>query len=273
MMWCSQEFLAAWGGEGPTMEDIFAISGEVYREPVGVNRRTLRFELGGRGYFLKLHWGVGWREIIKNLASLRMPVLGADNEWKAIRRLDQIGVETMRLVAYGQEGGNPARQRSFVITEELSDCVSLEDYCECWREEPPTFAAKMNLIRRVAEMARKLHRNGINHRDFYICHFLLRLPWDTGMESLHLHLIDLHRVQLRRMTPRRWLVKDVGALWFSAMPLGLSKRDLFRFMRMYRGVPLRQTLLRDEGFWRDVMARAQTLDATRPEPGAKGGAV
>lgn len=255
------------------MEEIFAISGELYREPSGVNRRTLRFELGGRGFFLKLHWGVGWREIIKNLASLRMPVLGADNEWKAIKRLEQVGVETMRLVAYGQEGINPAQQRSFVITEELKDCISLEDYCERWRESPPSFTAKTNLIRRVADMARRLHQNGINHRDFYICHFLLRLPWDAGMESLHLHLIDLHRVQLRKTTPWRWAVKDIGSLWFSAMLLGLTRRDLFRFMRIYRGVPLRQTLQQDREFWHQVAARAKALDATRPAPKPKGAAA
>ncbi len=264
MMWFSPEFLTAWGGNKPSMQDIFDISGEVYREPSGVNRRTLRFELGGQGFFLKLHWGVGWREIIKNLASMRLPVLGAGNEWKAIRRLEQVGVETMRLVAYGHAGINPARQRSFVITEELVDCVSLEDYCDYWQETPPTFVVKTNLVRRVAEMARKLHQNGINHRDFYICHFLLHSPWDTRKESLHLHLIDLHRVQLRKTTPRRWVVKDIGALWFSAMQIGLTKRDLLRFMQIYRGVSLRQTLSQDESFWREVEARAQALDATRP---------
>uniref|UniRef100_UPI003AF9562D lipopolysaccharide kinase InaA family protein n=1 Tax=Thiolapillus sp. TaxID=2017437 RepID=UPI003AF9562D len=172
-------------------------------------------------------------------------------------------------------------------------------------------AEKQRLIARVAAMTRRLHQNGINHRDLYICHFLLRQPWDgqaclrprdrfwdipvpkidsafdnlfvpqpswspsttqqlrklvaapylppndwtprseayfvfplaqgtpgkqcglaaTGVyqpslrspwlaaaeETLHLHLIDLHRVQLRRRVPRRWRVKDVGSLYFSAM--------------------------------------------------------
>jgi heptose I phosphotransferase len=270
MIWFSPEFLAAWEGKNPTLDDIFEISGEVYREPSGANRRTLRFELGGRAYFLKLHWGVGWGEIVKNIVNLRMPVLGAENEWMAIKRLEQIDVETMRLVGYGKEGSNPAQQRSFVITEELIDCVSLEDYCFSWLESPPPFLEKINLLRRVAEITRNLHENGINHRDYYICHFLLDTPWDGKLESLHLHLIDLHRVQMRNTTPMRWVIKDVGSLWFSAMLLGLTKRDLFRFMRSYKGVSLRQTLEQDAQFWAEVESRAAALDATRPEPKPKG---
>ena len=86
---------AALGDRPLRMADVFALRGRVYREPKGGNRRTLRFERAGRGYFLKLHWGVGWREILKNLTSLRAPVLGAGNEWRAIHRLEQLGVSTL----------------------------------------------------------------------------------------------------------------------------------------------------------------------------------
>jgi hypothetical protein len=43
-------------------------------------------------------------------------------------------------------------------------------------------------------------------------------------------LIDLHRAQLRKKTPRRWVVKDVAGLYFSVMDIGLTQRDLFRFV-------------------------------------------
>jgi len=264
MSWFSPEFLSRWGGPAPSLAEVFAIEGEVYREPEGANRRTLRFERGGKGYFLKLHWGVGWGEILKNLASLRLPVLGAFNEWRAIKRLEQLGVETMCLSGYGHEGFDPASRRSFVITEELAGCISLEDYCRDWPQSPPPFAEKQGLIRRVAEMTRTLHENGVNHRDLYICHFLLQQPWDGQMELLHLHLIDLHRVQLRNKTPHRWLVKDVGSLHFSAMEIGLTRRDLLRFMRLYTGRTLRETLERDSDFWQAVQQRADALYRTRP---------
>jgi heptose I phosphotransferase len=254
------------------MPEVFALHGRVYREPAGANRRTLRFELAGRGWFLKLHWGVGWGEIFKNLLSLRLPVLGAMNEWRAIRRLEALGVETMQLAACGREGLNPARLRSFVITAELADSISLEDYCADWPGRAPQPREKWALIRRVAQVARILHRNGVNHRDFYLCHFMLRRPWDGTAEDLRLPLIDLHRVQLRRRTPWRWRVKDLGSLYFSAMQIGLTRRDLLRFVREYTGYPLRQALQGDPKLWRGVEQRARALDATRPPPKAQAGA-
>jgi len=246
------------------MEPFFEITGEIFREPEGANRRTLRFERDGKSFFIKLHWGVGWREIFKNLFSLRSPILGARNEWQAIQRLEQLQVETMRIAAYGQQGINPATQRSFVITEDLTDTISLEDWCMEWPSKPPAIRQKWRLIKRVAEMSRTLHKNGINHRDLYICHFLLQQPWDGSEQDLHLHLIDLHRVQMRNKTPERWLVKDVGSLHFSSMEIGLTQRDLFRFIKIYSDKPLRQTLQEDGAFWRKVQNRADALYKTRP---------
>lgn len=264
MIWFSPEFLAARSERIPTFDEIFDISGDIYRAPEGAQRRTLRFEYGGKGLFLKLHWGVGWQEIFKNLTSLRLPILGASNEWLAIQRLEQLGVETMRLVGYGQEGSNPAKQRSFVITEELKNCTSLEDYCRDWPQSPPEFAAKLKLIERVAEMSRRLHENGVNHRDFYLCHFLLQNPWDGREDSLHLHLIDLHRVQINKVIPLRWVVKDIGSLHFSSMEIGLTQRDLFRFLRVYFARPIRVILKQEAEFLNSVQQRAEALYATRP---------
>ena len=124
MIWLAPELQRALSqalGGRPDMARIFNLPGRTYREPDGVNRRTLRFEAGGRGWFLKLHWGVGWGEIAKNLLSLRLPVLGAMHEWQAIRRLEALGVETMALAGCGRTGLSPARLRSFVITEELGE--------------------------------------------------------------------------------------------------------------------------------------------------------
>ncbi len=264
MIWFSPEFLAAWGERPPSMAELFELTGEIYREPPGANRRTLRFERGGRSFYLKLHWGVGWREILKNLTSLRLPVLGAKNEWQAIQRLEQLGVETMRLAGCGQSGLNPARRRSFVITEALTGCISLEEHCRDWPQRPPPFGRKRALIERVADMTRRLHENGLNHRDLYICHFLLQQPWDGREASLHLHLIDLHRVQMRRRTPRRWLVKDIGSLHFSSMEIGLTRRDRLRFLRGYFGRPLRRILADEAVFLRAVQQRGDALYRTRP---------
>ncbi len=254
-----------------SLAGLCALDGEVFKRIQ--NRRTFRIERGGRGFFIKCHHGVGWREIFKNLLQLRLPILGAGNEWRAIHRLWELGVETMTPVAYGRSGWNPAKLDSVLITEELHNCVSLERYCEEWPNNPPSPVVKWALIKRLARMARTMHENGVNHRDFYLCHFLLQQPWDGTEENLHIYVIDLHRVQLRDSTPSRWIIKDIGSLWFSAMLLGLTKRDLLRFMRAYRNASLRQTLKQDAAFWSDVESRARALDATRPEAKPKGTAA
>jgi len=245
-----------------TLQELCALDGEVFKRIQ--NRRTFRIEREGRGFFIKCHHGVGWREIIKNLLQLRPPILGAGNEWRAIHRLQELGVETMTPVAYGQQGWNPAAIDSLLITEELHGCISLETYCQDWSHAPPPPRQKWILIRRLAQIARTLHESGVNHRDFYLCHFMIANPWDGSEENLHLYVIDLHRVQVRTSTPRRWVVKDIGSLWFSAMQIGLTQRDLLRFVREYLDLPLRQALRLDVAFWDEIAARAKALDATRP---------
>jgi heptose I phosphotransferase len=229
-----------WAGQDP-FAAADALQGEVLRQLEG--RRTLRTEIAGRGYYAKIHRGIGWREILKNLLSGRLPVLGAGNEWRALERLAALGVDTMRAVAFGERGSNPARRQSFIVTEELAPTISLEDFCRDWRAVPPAPTFKYALIRRVAEMARRMHGGGVNHRDFYICHFLLHLPVDAGAPRLS--LIDLHRAQVREQTPRRWRDKDLAALYFSALDIGLTKRDGLRFLKTYFARPLRD-ILRDE---------------------------
>lgn len=216
-------------------------------------RRTLRFELEGKSYFLKLHYGTTLKEVIKNLISFRLPVLGADREWRAIHRLKELGVDTMSGIGFGQKGLNPIRRTSFIITEDLTPTVSMEDYCAEWIKVAPAPHVKRMIIRRVAEMVRKMHQGGINHRDCYICHFLLHLPFEGDEESLKISVIDLHRAQIRNSVPRRWRDKDLIGLYFSSLNIGLTKRDVFRFLKIYFALPLRD-ILRGE---RALMASAQ----------------
>lgn len=104
-----------------------------------------------------------------------------------------------------------------------------------------------------------MHNSGANHRDYYLIHFLLRKGFDKdghiSAENSKLFLIDLHRMQLRKRTPYRWRVKDVAGLYFSSMDMNLSTRDLYRFMSIYTGNSLRETLVTDARFWKDVRKR------------------
>jgi hypothetical protein len=242
-----------------TVAHFMRIEGQIYKQ--FPTRRTLKFERGGREFFIKAHLGFGWREILRKLVSLRVPVVGAKAEWRAIQALEAIPVKTMRIAAYGEDGINPATKRSFIVTEALLGVESLEKWAPRFVQRPDTrekLRLKWVLIEQVATIARLLHTNGLNHRDFYLGHLLIDVS-RTEMpapEAAELYLIDLHRMQVRRRTPRRWAVKDVAGVFFSSMDLGLHSSDLFRFMRTYSGKRLRDTLRSDKAFWDRVSSRA-----------------
>lgn len=224
------------------------------------NRRVVRFELADQVLYLKHHVGVGWKEIFKNFLQLKMPVLGAVNEWQAIEKLKDLNVNTMQAIGFGQYGHNPAQQESFLVTKELANTISLEELCGDWLQNPPSYSLRKALVEQVAYIARQLHDNGLNHRDFYLCHLLLDISQgrdNIDPANLCIYLVDLHRMQLREKVPARWVVKDVGSIYFSALDCGLTRRDAVRFMRCYRDTPVSRMV--HEDFWQAVKQRAISL--------------
>lgn len=249
-------FDALWQNKDPFIE-ADKLHGEVFRALE--TRKTLRFEVEGHSYFIKIHYGTTLKEVLKNLISFRLPVLGADREWNAIHRLTQVGVDTMNGRAFGQKGINPLRRHSFIITEDLTPTISLEDYCANWLNEPPLFPTKQMIIRRVAEMVHGMHKAGINHRDCYICHFLLHLPFTEKEDELKISVIDLHRAQLRTSVPVRWRDKDLIGLYYSSLNIGLTQRDIFRFMRIYFALPLKEILKQEQALIEKVSRKAEKI--------------
>jgi len=250
-------FAGLWDRDN-AFDKVAELSGEVFRQVK--TRRTFRIEMAGSGYFVKHHLGVGWREIFKNLSQFKIPVLGAENELLALKALHRAGVSTMTVAAYGQRRGwNPAAVESFIITAELADTINLEDMTKAWQSSPPAAALRIAAVKGVAASAGTMHRSGMNHRDCYICHYLV--PRNAGAaELLTPAVIDLHRAQLRKRVPRRYLVKDLAGLMFSAFDSGLNRHDALRFIKYYAsGVPLREELRKNRRLWRDVAAAARRL--------------
>ncbi len=250
------DIAAHWGEVDPFVQ-VDRLQGRVYRQVA--TRRTLRVKVLGQAFFLKRHHGVGWLEILKNLVTLRRPVLGAGDEFRAARVLSAAGVRVPEAVAYVERGDNPADRESFLLSVAIEPSVSLEDLAKEWMQKPPRPEQRWRLLNAVADVVALMHKTGVNHRDLYICHFLLR-P-DSFPDNPELTLIDLHRAQVRLAVPRRWLIKDLGALWFSAADARPTRRDAYRFIRRYCGTSLRAELQQPDrlAFWSAVGARARRL--------------
>lgn len=250
-----EDIAALWSGED-ILDTAFALEGEVFRDVPG--RRTLRVKLGDAYYFIKLHYGVGWAELVKNWLQLKRPVVGAENEYYACRELATLGISAPLPAAFAQSSGPIAYRRSFVLCDELAGYTSLEDLTDNWAQSPPSLLERRMLLTAVAQFAKVFHGHGFIHRDFYICHLLAN---DTARTEgrLELAVLDLHRARQFDQIPQRWLLRDLAALIFSCLDLGFSQRDWLRFIRMYTGEPLSVVFSRDGRFWQTVWTRAEKL--------------
>ena len=198
--------------------------------------------------------------------TLRLPVTGARNEWQALNTLRQLGIDSMEVAAFGSEGWNPASKQSFIMTDALTGTEDIEQWLAATGAAAPSRAQvriRRRVLRAIGELAGRLHSSGINHRDFYLCHFRLRPTDLAGLqadEKPRLYLMDLHRAQIRHRVPVRWLVKDLSGLLYSGIysmhSLHLSLRDYLRLLEAYCGIPWRQCLRQRRRLWGKVLRRA-----------------
>lgn len=252
--------------QGDVFEALMQMPGKAFRNVPG--RKTIQVQLNfankgssdigigdGKSYFIKQHFGVGWGEIVKNLLTFKAPILGAMTEVYAIQKLTEIGIPTTPLVAYGQQGCNPAcfniaTLRSFVMTEDLGDIESLEDICVDWQTNPPDAVFKQKIIIAMAQLAAKLHKAGLCHRDFYLCHLVVKKA-EIERGNLNLYLIDLHRMLQGQKPNSSAVMKDISGLYFSMQQIGLGAEDWAVFKQAY--------LPQNDAFWAQVEARAGVL--------------
>ncbi|MGB2755704.1 MAG: lipopolysaccharide kinase InaA family protein, partial [Phycisphaerae bacterium] len=183
-----------------TLDALMAFEGgETYR--VGPGRRTVRAELAdpagtARILYIKRHDRVPWRTRIRRMIGLGDPISLAEHEARNLVRLMDAGIPTVRCAAVGWEFTNGGRgERSCLVTEELAGAVQADVYCErqfgSARRGGGKTAARRRWIRALGRLARQFHASGFVHRDFYLCHVLVR---PVGADDFVLHLIDLQRM-------------------------------------------------------------------------------
>jgi heptose I phosphotransferase len=244
--------------------------GEPYREVPG--RTTVRIELpcpagGAHALYVKRYTrgpcGAGLRRLLGRGGAHS----AADQELRNIYRVIDAGIPAMRWVALGEERpGGPAAQKSLLVTEEIAGATQVDDYCEAAfgrDRSPQATAARRRLVLAVARLARRFHQAGLVHRDFYLCHFLVR-PVEGAAPALH--LIDLARLTQHRGGPaERWIVKDLAALLYSSWPSAatgirspvFTRTDAVRFAREYFQAP--QLGAAHKRLIRRIAAKAQRM--------------
>ena len=245
-----------------TFEWFLHAKGTTHREVK--HRLTYETRLGEHHIFVKRHLGCGWGEVFKEWYRLRKPVVSARTEWEGAATLAAAGVRVPKVLGKGERGRYPHAIESFVVLDALEDCETLEHFKHGWLgySGPRWVTLKRALISEVAQIGHTMHGQGINHRDFYINHFLINRDlirnWQPG-QAIPLNLIDLHRVQHRPHVPQRWLIKDLASLLFSALDVGLTSTDTARYLRIYLGAEWKAALRKDHKLWQAIIQRAIKL--------------
>lgn len=237
--------------EAEIFNHLLNLNGECYR--LVKSRSTLRVQLFEQVYFIKKYYPVKLKEILKNIISLRSPFNSAIGEYKATLAVRQQKIKTLDIVGYGIKK-NLLSSTSFIITKAIEPNISADQLLEKYLNHRYYFKLKRRLIEFLAKITSILHRNGLNHRDYYICHFLVKINDDLNkllaqgilddeliqMILNNIYLIDLHRMQIRHAVPKRFIIKDLSALLFSVRNYKLTKTDYMRFIKIYNHELLKQ---------------------------------
>jgi len=220
-------------------------------------RSRMRFELvfdsDRRTMFMKRYTRPPVTVQLKNWLSHRRRMSCAACELEPSIELPAAGIGAPRVVAHGEQRNLLFETRSFIITEKLAGAEALERRLpDCFEAapRPQILRQRRAFITQLARLVRKFHDTGSCHRDLYLSHIF----WgpDTGF-----HVIDLARVFKPLVFRRRFRVKDIAQLHYSAPSEHFSSTDRLRFYLAYTG---RKRLdPRDKAFIRAVLAKAHRM--------------
>lgn len=200
------------------------------------DRLTFRFELPAtlagsisNVFYLKWHGRAPWKDYVKPWLQGKTAIVGAWNEWLAMHHFQTAGVPSMKPVAYGEYGAE-----SFVIIEGLQGYAKLGDLLKRYEHRSFSTSAVQILIDTLALQTARMHAAYLHHQDYYLGHLMIESRWEAqllGAEPLSgrpdLRVIDLGRALKQRSLMRRWIVKDLAQLDYSARICPQSWRSRF----------------------------------------------
>jgi hypothetical protein len=149
-------------------------------------------------------------------------------EWRASSRLASAAVPTPVPMAFGEQMVGWWERRSFLLVK-AADSQALERWLpEGWRRLAPR--QKRAWLEQLARLVARFHAAGFCHRDFYLSHVFVDA---ADLDQPRFCLIDLQRVFTPRWRKRRWRVKDLAQLNYSAPAGPVTRADRWRFLRSY----------------------------------------
>ncbi|MHC4719958.1 MAG: lipopolysaccharide heptosyltransferase II [Planctomycetota bacterium] len=240
-----------------SIDAVFAFSkgDDLTKDNLSRYRRRLKFEINtpSTTVFLKRYDSPPATVQLRNWLSARSRKSCALCDLEPANDLAEMGINTPRTIAYGQQWGHLFEKRSFIATEKIPAAESLEKTLPHYFHAPPT--AKNLKVRRVfiaqlAHFVRKFHQTGYRHRDLYFSHIFYT---DDG----RFYLIDLARTFKPRLFTLRFRIKDIAQIHYSAPAKYFSNTDRLRFYFALTGCS--RLKKEDKAFIRRVLRKARRM--------------
>ncbi len=252
---CDEDYKTSLGEVGLTSIDaVFSFNEacNLTKDNLPRHRSRLRFEIDSPSatLFLKRYNCPPILTQVRNWLSARRRISCGLFEVEPTTKLTAAGVNTPKIISYGEQWGIFFEKRSFIMTEKIPDAESLE------RRLPDCFSApataekvklRKNFIAQLAAFVKRFHETNYRHRDLYLSHIFYD---DKGRFCL----IDLARAFKPGLFAGRFQIKDIAQLYYSAPGSFFSRTDRLRFYLGYTG---RSKLIgKDKVFIRKVINKA-----------------
>jgi len=193
-----------------------------------------------------------WTQL-KNWLSAKKYIPCALIEVEAANKLAAMGINTPKVIAFGWQSKPLFEKRSFSITEKIPNAESLERKlpdCFYAPRSIPNLKMRRDFIAKLAAFIRKFHDTGFRHRDLYLAHIFYSAAGDF-------YLIDLARTFKPLLLKKRYRLKDLSQLYYSAPRRYFSNTDRLRFFLAYAGQ--NKLAPNDKRFIRKILAKANKI--------------
>lgn len=213
----------------------------------GKNTEVRRLELDGRTLFLKKYLYPTFR--LRWSGATRGTFLGiskAHREFQNLQNLRQWELDAPAPIAYCEERRCRWLYRSALLSEGIPNPVSLDVFIR---------GPRGNLINRLADYTRRMHKHRFVHHDYFWRNILL-----SGNSLDHFYLIDSHKGQQWCCEELASRSKDLATLDAPA-PAYFRRTERLRFFLRYLNHD--RLTSEDKKLLREVLRQAEPMRATQ----------
>jgi len=216
-----------------------------------VSRIETKTQQGGSFViYLKRIWSPYKKDGIKTLLKHGKVISSSKQEWRSYQRLQSAGVNTPELIAYGEECGPFYEYFSFIITGEVKNAISLDEFLG----RSQTTFERNKVLTAVIDTIFKMHQAKIISNDLYSRHIFVA----SLQSTVKISFIDMPRLDNYFWLFKRRVIRDISLLNLSIPIHSLSLIHRKTLIKIYNHFFLTKS------FFRSVEKKSRKILLKRP---------